>query len=180
MINFLLGELDDAWERLWFNRPQRILRLITKCKTIMDLRTVVPNVTTQVRNPNLKRPGTWMPLTKYIETYLPMFANSNVGPLRLLFGELPSMVPDHERFANVYVVHEGAIYDTGVVACVFDGDKNPSLLVRYEVIYSAVDHNVPRSSGDNFCDEILQPGEEPPALARVYAQPLLTRERLRV
>ena len=87
MINFLLGVFDKTLERLRFNRPQRILRRATRCKRIMDLGNVVANVTMQVRNPNLHRPGTWMLLSQYIETQLPMFSNYSVASLHLMFGE---------------------------------------------------------------------------------------------
>lgn len=131
MINFLTKLL----QRLRLNQPQRVLRRATSCRTVWDLQRICPAVVMQVRNESLRRPGTFKALGAYIHENFPELRTRTVGTLDLSFGSIPSLVPEHEQFAVVYLIHDHRLFDSGLIACVFDGDKEPSLLVRDEVVY---------------------------------------------
>lgn len=145
MINHIVSFFRDLYLRIRFNGVERVLMELTSCRDLTSVRLTTPNVTLQIRNPAKKAPGIYQPLIKYLTLNYPMLPPLDLANVGVMFGELPSLCPKEERFANMYFVYNGAVFDSGLVACVFAGDKIVSLVYRMEVIYSAgwIKSNIP-------------------------------------
>jgi len=154
MFNQLIQNLRGLVDMVLFNKPGRILRQITACKTVSDLETVSTAITLQLLKPNKRQPALFTTMEKYIAEHFSVLVNVNHDKIKLIFAPIPSLTPSLESLSAMYFVYDNCLYDSGLVACAFYGQDFAKLIHRSQALYGpeyATKHT--RGSGPNIFRE---------------------------